>query len=537
MREFHSIFNHALAPITPGPSSSNTCGPVRIGLVCHQLLGETPAEAVVEYYSKGAFPNTLYGMKSDVAFINGLLGKEQNTPDFNDAYRKAEDAGMKITFREVDDLTVGGMETARVRMTARDGSTLTVIGESVGGGAFKIHDIDDCPVDIQGTNHELLVFLRPSSLAAAERFCGKLVPQVRKLNDKYCVTGEAYDIVNLKTAEAVPRELVECISADRCVLKVRTVAPVHPIVTDISRKPPFETSEEMALYCRNKSCSPARAAIDYEMAVSGWDEARVRRYGDMLISIMRNSQKEGFNPELRFDGILTPKAHTLKDRIGRGKMPTLGLLDEAIPSALGIMEYSNATGRIVCVPTGGSSGIVPGLLLAAAEKMDASDAELYEALMAAGIIGVLMMVDGNEFAGGTHGCQAEIACGTAMASAGLAQLMGGTAKQACDAASMSLQSFLGLICDPVAGLVQVPCLARNIAGVSVAAASAEAVCSGFDVVIPLDEMSRIMVRVGTDITRELGMCCSGCCLTPTGKRLTVEHDNAVKCGANCSGQV
>lgn len=91
---------------------------------------------------------------------------------------------------------------------------------------------------------------------------------------------------------------------------------------------------------------------------------------------------------------------------------------------------------------------------------------------------------------------------------------------------MSLQCFLGLICDPVAGLVQVPCLARNIAGVSVAAASAEAVCAGFDVVIPLEEMSRIMVKVGTDITSVVGMCSSGCCLTPTGVRLTEAQKRA-----------
>ena len=121
MKEYSSIFNHALAPITPGPSSSNTCGPVRIGLVCRQLLGETPAKAVVEYYTKGAFPNTLYGMKSDVAFINGLLGKEQNNPEFNAAYEKAKEAGMDVSFAEVDDLTVGGMETVRIRMKAHDG--------------------------------------------------------------------------------------------------------------------------------------------------------------------------------------------------------------------------------------------------------------------------------------------------------------------------------------------------------------------------------------------------------------------------------
>lgn len=529
MKEYSSIFNHALAPITPGPSSSNTCGPVRIGLVCQQLLGEIPARAVVEYYSKGAFPTTLYGMKSDVAFINGLLGKEQNNPEFNDAYAKAREAGMEVSFAEVDDLTVGGMETVRIRMTAHDGSTLVVIGESVGGGAFKIHYIDDCPMDIRGMNYELVVFTRMAGAAAADALADQLACRVDKLNDRCCITGERYSIVNLKAAQAFSREFLAAVAARDDVARVRTVAPIHPIITDISRTPPFETPEGMIAYCESRGCSPARAAIDYEMAISGWSEAKVRSYGDMLLAIMRDSRAGGFRSDLSFEGIVTPKASRLQGRIGHCGMPSLGVLDDAIPSALGIMEHSNATGKIVCVPTGGSSGIVPGLLLSAAERMQVSEEALYESLMTAGIIGVLMMVDGNEFAGGTHGCQAEIACGTAMAAAGLVQMMGGTAKQACDAAAMGLQCFLGLICDPVAGLVQVPCLARNIAGVSVAAASAEAVCAGFDVVIPLDEMSRIMVRVGTDITKELGMCCSGCCLTPTGVRLTREHDEACKC--------
>ncbi len=528
MKEYSSIFNHALAPITPGPSSSNTCGPVRIGMVCQQLLGEVPAKAVVEYYTKGAFPNTLYGMKSDVAFVNGLLGLEQNTPGFNDAYQKARDAGMDVSFAEVDDLTVGGMETVRVRMTAHDGFRLTVIGESVGGGAFRIHYIDDCPMDIRGMNYELLVFLNAPSGGAASALVRELAAQVEKCNDAACVTGGSYSIVNVKTAVPVDPALLAALTAREDVARVRVVKPIHPIITDVSRKPPFESAEEMVAYCRSRQCSPARAAIDYEAAVSGWSEERIRSYGDMLIAIMRDSRAGGFRPDLRFDGIVSAKAALLQNRVGREGMPSLGLLDDAIPSALGIMEHSNATGKIVCVPTGGSSGIVPGLLLSAAERMHASDDALYEALMTAGIAGVLMMVDGNEFAGGTHGCQAEIACGTAMAAAGLVQLMGGTAQEACDAASMGLQCFLGLICDPVAGLVQVPCLARNIAGVSVAAASAEAVRAGFDVVIPLDEMSRIMVRVGTDITRELGMCCSGCCLTPTGARLTREREEARK---------
>lgn len=530
MREYNTIFNHALAPITPGPSSSNTCGPVRIGLVCQQILGEIPAKAVVEYDREGAFPTTLYGMKSDVAFINGLLGKEQNDPEFGRAYKQAAVAGLAVSFQEVDDLKVGGMETVRIRMTAHDDASLVVVGESVGGGAFMIHSIDDCPVDIRGTNHELLVFLKTPSSTAADALADELAPTVKKLNHRICVTGILYSIINLKSAEPFSDEVLATLRSREDVARVRVIAPIHPVVADVTRRPPFETPEDMIRYCEMRCCSPAQAAIDYEMAVSGWSQEEVRRYGDRLVNIMGDSQTGGLRSDLTFDGIVTPKAAQLYGRIGCGGMPSLGLLDRAIPSALGIMEHSNASGKIVCVPTGGSSGIVPGLLLSAAEQMGASREALYESMMCAGIIGVLMMVDGNEFAGGTHGCQAEVACGTAMAAAGLVQLMSGTAKQACDAAAMSLQCFLGLICDPVAGLVQVPCLARNIAGVCVAAAAAESVCAGFEVVIPLEEMSRVMVRVGTDITKELGMCCSGCCVTPTGKRLTQAYN------ADCQNQ-
>ena len=523
MKEYSSIFNHALAPITPGPSSSNTCGPVRIGLVCHQLLGGTPSKAVVEYYSKGAFVTTLYGMRSDLGFINGLLGKEQNDPEFPQAYENANQAGMEVVFQEVDDLTIGGMETARLRLTAADGNTLTVVGESLGGGAFRLHSIEGCPLDLRGANYELVIALAEPSVSSAKALVEELGSRISGLNDSAFSVGPVCSIGILRAARAFSPDLLSELNGRKDILWAREVSPIHPVVTDISRKPPFDSADTLVSYCQEHNCSAARAAIDYEMAISGWTEEQVRGYSDMLWDIMRRSREGGFRPDLQFNGIVSPKAAQMKGKIGTGPMPSLGLLDDAIPSALGIMEHSNAAGKIVCVPTGGSSGILPGLLLSAAERMGSTEDELHEALMAAGIIGVLMMVDGNEFAGGTHGCQAEIACGAAMSAAGLVQLMGGTPKQACDAASMCLQSFLGLICDPVAGLVQVPCLARNIAGVSVAAASAQSVCAGFDVVIPLDEMSRIMVQVGGQISKELGMCCNGCCLTPTGTRLAKEQ--------------
>lgn len=394
-KEYNSIFNHALAPITPGPSSSNTCGPVRIGLVCRQLLGETPEKAVVEYYTKGAFPTTLYGMRSDVAFINGLLGKEQNNPEFNDAYQKAAQENMAVSFAAVDDLTVGGMETVRIRMTAHDGSLLTVVGESVGGGAFRIHFIDDCPVDIRGMNYELLLFVKQNK-QAVQSLAEELSGEVKKLNDTSISEGKSYCIINLKAARPFEEDWLKKLMKRHEVDHVRVVNPVHPIVADFTRTPPFECPRQMISYCEKKHCMLSQAAIDYEMAISGWSEEEIRRYGEMLLQIMSESRASGLRPDLKFEGIVKPKAALLQGQIGQGQMPSLGLLDRAIPYALGIMEHSNASGKIVCVPTGGSSGIVPGLLLAAYESLNATKDMLYQSLMAAGIIGVMMMVDGNE---------------------------------------------------------------------------------------------------------------------------------------------
>lgn len=451
MKEYNTIFNHTLAPITPGPSSSNTCGPVRIGLVCQQLLGSVPQSAVIEYDKTGAFPNTLYGMKSDIAFLNGLMGKEQNSPDFNNAYENCRLLGSDIHFKEVSDLKTGGMETVRIRMTAKDGSHLTVIGESTGGGAIKIHSIDDCAVDISGTCFETLLFVDKTVKGNDPKALASLLTEKAEcFNDCIIVSGNAYSIIDIKTGKHLSDDLLQKIAVDPRIEKIRCVAPLHPVITDVNRKPPFETPNGFIAYCEEHACSPAEASIAYEKALSGWSDAKIRQYADMLLEIMRNSREGGYDHNLKYDGITVPKAASMRGKIGTGRMPSLGLLNDAITAALGIMEHSNATGKIVCVPTGGSSGIVPALLLSAADYLNLTEEELYRGLMTAGMIGVLMMIDGNEFAGGAHGCQAEIACGSAMAAAGLVEMMDGTAKQACDAASMCLQSFLGLICDPVA---------------------------------------------------------------------------------------
>lgn len=531
MEAFRSIFNSTLAPITPGPSSSNTCGPVRVGLVSRYILGETPQKAVVEYDRDGAFHETLYGMKSDLGFINGLLGKDQNTPDFTSAYEAAERAGMDISFEQVDDLKMGGVETARIRMTSRAGESLAVTGESLGGGAFRIFLIDDCPVSISGASWELLAFMRPRGKAEANSVAESLAAELEGQGEAACTAGKGYSLVHLKAPRPFPDELVARLGRRGDVLRVRVIPPVHPVVYDRTRTAPFETASGMLAYCGEHGCSIARAAVDYEMAVTGWEEEKIRSYGEMLLDIMEESRKNGMRLQTGFEGVVAPSAAAVGRGMQSPALPSMGFLDNAVAGALGIMEHSNASGKIVCVPTGGSSGIVPGLLFSAAEQMGLGRGPLFEALMSSGMIGIFMMVDGNEFCGGAHGCQAEIGCGAAMAAAGLVHLMGGGAKQACDAASMALQSLMGLICDPVAGLVQVPCLARNMTGVAVAAVSAKAVCSGFDAFLPFDEAARAMVKTGEMLPNSFGPVCSGCCLAPAARRARERREQGARHGS------
>ena len=543
MKEYHSIFNHTLAPITPGPSSSNTCGPARIALFAHRMFGGTPQKAVIEYSKYGAFPTSMFGMKSDFSFVNGLLGKDQNAPDYKRCYECAAEAGMEVSFREVEDLTVGGYEAARLRLSGRDGSSMVLVGESLGGGSFLMHSIDGIPIESHGAYHELFVMLEDDSPQTAEEIEAMLKSAFKADGGEGTCPGEAGGkgkapalcgtvrtagggkaILQAKFTEEPPSSLLQQVQSHPSVLWARLMEPVVPEVILPDAAPPFENAAGLINYCADTGRTPAQAAVDYEASVSGWSEEQIYDYAAELLAIMREGEKAGTKTNFSFPGILAQKGPELHRAMAEHPAPSLGFLDQAIPAALGVMEYSNASGKIVCVPTGGSSGIVPGLLLTAARSMEKTEKELAEALLVSGLIGVIMMIEGNNFSGGMTGCQAEIGCGTAMAAAGLAAMMGGSAKQVCDAACMGLQSFFGLVCDPVCGFVQVPCLARNMAAVSVAATCAKTVLAGFDVLIPLDEMIVSFIEGGRTIMSTVGIGKSGCCATPSAKRLKAERE-------------
>ena len=215
-------------------------------------------------------------------------------------------------------------------------------------------------------------------------------------------------------------------------------------------------------------------------------------------------------------GLIGGEARKLNAHRMKGKDICGSVLGLGITYAMGVLEVNASMGLIVAAPTAGSSGIVPGLLLALQDEYHISDERLVDALFNAGAIGYLAMRNAT-VAGAVGGCQAEVGVASAMAASAAVELMGGTPEQSLGAASTVLMNMLGLVCDPVSGLVEYPCQNRNAAGVANALIAAEMALSGIKQLIPLDEMIAAMYSVGKRMPAELReTALGGCASTPTG---------------------
>jgi L-serine dehydratase len=195
---------------------------------------------------------------------------------------------------------------------------------------------------------------------------------------------------------------------------------------------------------------------------------------------------------------------------------------QVIATALKTGECNACMGRIVAAPTAGASGVLPAVLLPSRDRLRASDETMVQCLYVAAGFGQVIATRAS-ISGAEGGCQAEIGSASGMAAAALVHLYGGTPPQMADACAMALQNLLGLVCDPVAGLVEVPCVSRNVVGAVNALACAEMALSGVRSAIPCDEVIDAMRSVGEALPcslRETGQ--GGLAATPTGRKIAAE---------------
>lgn len=235
------------------------------------------------------------------------------------------------------------------------------------------------------------------------------------------------------------------------------------------------------------------------------------------LSIMKRSATTPLvSPGKSIGGLIGGEAKKVSEH-GKTATSVCGpMLSTAIAYSMSVLEVNASMGLIVAAPTAGSAGVVPGVLLALAKEHNLSDEALCKGLLNAGAIGYLLMRNAS-VSGAEAGCQAEVGAASAMAASAIVEMMGGTPEMCLEAASFALSNLLGLVCDPIAGLVESPCQSRNAIGVANAITSAELVLSGVRHHIPFDEMAEAMLRVGRSLPFELReTAMGGCAGTPTG---------------------
>ncbi|MCY0899047.1 MAG: L-serine ammonia-lyase, iron-sulfur-dependent, subunit alpha [Firmicutes bacterium] len=282
----------------------------------------------------------------------------------------------------------------------------------------------------------------------------------------------------------------------------------------------FTRLEELVELAESRHLRIAEVMIMREQAESGTSAGEIlARMADQF-AVMEEAARRGVSSPLPSrGGLIGGEAHQLWEAIA--SRPTLlgPVAFRAMAYAMGVSVVNAAMGRIVATPTAGAAGILPGVLVALLDTGQFTREAMTEALLTAAALG-LVIANSASIAGASGGCQAEVGSATAMTAGTVVELYGGSPRQVVDAVGLALTNSLGLVCDPVAGLVEVPCLYRNGLHAVTALAAAECALAGVRQVIPPDEVVGAMRDIGNQLPlalRETGI--GGLAGTPTGRRL------------------
>lgn len=260
-----------------------------------------------------------------------------------------------------------------------------------------------------------------------------------------------------------------------------------------------------------------RAEVEAGLRTREEVEAALRR----ALDVMRGAVARGREGDLRSVSGLVGGDAAL---VARSPGPLGGtLFTDVLSGALAVQEVNAAMGVIVAAPTAGGAGVLPGVLLGLGARRGLDDATLVRGLAAAGLVGAVVAVRAS-LSGAEGGCQAETGAAAAMAAAAGVEVLGGTPEQAGHAIGLTMQGTLGLVCDPLGGLVEVPCVYRNATGAAMALAGIEMALSGVRFPIPVDEVIDTMGEIGRQMdVRYRETAGGGLAATPTGRRLARER--------------
>ncbi|RST76473.1 L-serine ammonia-lyase, iron-sulfur-dependent, subunit alpha [Siminovitchia acidinfaciens] len=282
----------------------------------------------------------------------------------------------------------------------------------------------------------------------------------------------------------------------------------------------FQSIKDLLQHCQDKNVNIGELMLETEAAKTGRDREDIFEMMKERLLKMKEAIDAGISdPSPTPSGISGGDAYKMQKYKEKGSYLTGSLMIDAMKYAFATSETNARMGVIVATPTAGSAGVLPGCIFTLKENTDIPFDRLVMGLFTASAIGYVI-ANRSFISGAAGGCQAEIGSATAMASAAIVEMRGGTPEQAAHAGAMALKSLLGLVCDPVAGLVEVPCIKRNVIGTSIAFTSADMALAGLESRISFDEVIGAMYDIGKSMPRTLKeTALGGLAATPTGEEI------------------
>lgn len=282
----------------------------------------------------------------------------------------------------------------------------------------------------------------------------------------------------------------------------------------------FSTSRELLRLCKKHKVKISEIAIRNEVEYSRRQRTEVLTKMRRNKTVMREAVKQAMKHTKRSTfGMAGGDALKLRNAIRRKNMLSSQLVIKAMAYAVATGETNVAMGRITAFPTAGGAGVIPGVVLATSEKWKLSEQKILKGLFVAAAVGKII-AENATLSAAAGGCQAEVGAAVAMSAAAVTEMRGGTPEQCMNAAAIALKSYLGLICDPIGGLVAVPCIKRNMIGASAACAASDATIAGLQSFIPFDEVVEAMNDAANNMSYKLReTALGGLATTNTGLRI------------------
>jgi L-serine dehydratase len=510
MNSYPSIFNDVIGPVMRGPSSSHCAASLRVGRICRDLMDADISEAYIEFDPNGSLATTHKGQGSDMGLFGGFLGWEAYEERLPAYLSAIEDAGIKI---KIDIHPIGATHpnTYKITLKNKNGQReLTAI--STGGGMIEIIEIDGAKVSMAGDFCETLVYVKsPGNIQ-------QFIEQSFDCDEISLHTG-ASTFIEIKSNHFLPGGLCAELLAMEEVLFIKKLSPVLPIMSRKNLMVPFISSEQMLAFNENRNLDLWELAAEYESVRGNISKEDVFEKMRKIIDIMQHSIELGLKGTKYADRILGSQSVNFKQQMDNKTLIEGDVLNTVIMYTSAMMEVKSSMGVIVAAPTAGSCGALPGAVIGIATRLGLSKDEMVKAMLAAGLIGVFIAAHAT-FAAEVGGCMAECGSGSGMAAAAIIVLKKGTLNQSLAAASMALQTSLGMICDTIADRVEAPCLNRNVMAATNAISCANMSLADYNHLIPLDEVIETMKKVGDAIPHTLRCTgLGGLAITKTAKKI------------------